>query len=256
MDEDSPDSAPSGLWLSRSEAARYVGVSGESAIRAAEDKGLTPVMDADGQFWHKPAALDAWNWRGKPPSAAQKARVVREAQRARRQEARERERKEEAEAQQELAEWEAQLKRGEAEDALRASVRQKAKERRAAFEFAHMDERTAGRALGFTGYEARVRLRDLVNRGLLRRVESPTEPRVEVSFDGAREVESPWPLCAGGPFFIRDEVLSIRRELTELASNELHRAPPQVQAAVRQTSTADIVADLLRALLEGSGPQR
>lgn len=111
---------------------------------------------------------------------------MREAQRTRRQEARERERKEEAEALHELAEWEAQLKKGEAEDALRASVRQDGKERRAAFDFAHMDERTAGRALGFKGYEARLRLRDLINRGLLRRVEGPTEPRVEVAFDGAR----------------------------------------------------------------------
>lgn len=250
MDEDSPDSAPPGLWLSRSEAARYVGVSGESAIRAAEDKGLAAVADVDGQFWHKPAALDVWKWRGKTPSDAQKARVLREAQRARRQEARERERKEEAEAQQEQAEWEAQLKRGEAEEALRASVRQKAKERRAAFEFAHMDERTAGRALGFEGYEGRAKLRVLVNRGLLRRVESPTEPRVEVSFEGVREAESPWPLCSGGPFYLREEVLSMRRELAELASNELRRAPPHVQGAVRVASSADIVAELLRAFLE------
>lgn len=254
MDEDASDSAPAGPWLSRSEAARYVGVSGESAIRAAEDKGLTTVADADGQFWHKPAALDAWKWRGKPPTAAQKACVLREAQRARRHEARERERerKEQAEAEQELAEWEEQLKKGETEDALRASVRQKAKARRAAFEFPHMDERTAGLALGFEGYEGRVRLRDLVNRGLLRRVESPTEPRVEVSFDGAREVESPWPLCSGGPFFIRDEVLAIRRELIGLASRQLDYAPSHVQAAVRKMSTPDIVADLLRSLLEKS----
>jgi hypothetical protein len=65
MDEDSPDSAPAGPWLSRSEAARYVGVSSESAIRAAEDNGLMAVADADGQFWHTPAALDAWKWRGR-----------------------------------------------------------------------------------------------------------------------------------------------------------------------------------------------
>jgi hypothetical protein len=102
-----------------------------------------------------------------------------------------------------------------------------------------MDERTAGLALGFKGYEARLRLRDLVNRGLLRRVESPTEPRVEVSFDGAREVESTWPLCSGGPFFLRDDMMAMRQELAELASNELHRAPRQVQAVVRSTPTAE-----------------
>jgi hypothetical protein len=96
MDEDSPDSPDAALWLSRAEAARYVGVSSESAIRAAEDNGLTAIAAADGQFWHTPSALDAWKWRGKRPSAAQKARVLREAQRARRHEARERERKEEA----------------------------------------------------------------------------------------------------------------------------------------------------------------
>ena len=129
MDEDSPDSPDAGLWLSRAEAARYVGVSSESAIRAAEDNGLAAVADADGQFWHTPAALDAWKWRGKRPSAAQKARVLREARRARQHEARERERKEEAEALREQAEWDAFLKRSEAEDALRASVRKKAEQR-------------------------------------------------------------------------------------------------------------------------------
>ena len=58
-------SGPVGLWLSRSEAARYVGVSGESAIRAAEAKGLQSARDAAGQVWHTPEALDAWKWRVK-----------------------------------------------------------------------------------------------------------------------------------------------------------------------------------------------
>lgn len=250
MDEDSSDSEHARLRLSRAEAARYVGVSSESAIRAAEDNGLPAVADAYGQFWHTPAALDAWKWRGKRPSAAKKARVLREAQRARRQEARERERREEAEALREQAEWDAFLKRGEAEEALRATVRQKAEQLRTEFEFAHMDERTAGLALGFERGESRYRLRDLVKRGLLRAVESPLEPRV--SFDGTQEVESTWPLCSGGPFFLREEVLALRRELAELASQELHRVPPRLQAEVRMASTEDIVAGLLRALLERS----
>jgi hypothetical protein len=250
MSEDSDDSRPVSIWLTRSEAARYVGVSGESAIRAAEAKGLEAESDADGQFWHTPKTLNAWTWRGKPPSATQKARVVREAVKARRQEARERERKDEAALEQEQAEWAAQLSRSDAEDALRTHVRQKAREQRVTFEAAHLNERTAGRALGFKSWEACGRLRDLVNRGLLRRVESPPEPRVDASFDGAREVASHWPLCSGGPFFVREEVLALRRDVTVFAKAELSHAPAQVLDVARATTTEVIIAQLLRALLE------
>jgi hypothetical protein len=77
-------------------------------------------------------------------------------------------------------------------------------DRRAAFELAHMNADQAAKALGFEVYEGRSRLRELANRGLLRQVESPLEHRVEVTLDGAREVETPWPLCRRGPFLVRE----------------------------------------------------
>lgn len=163
MDDDSIGKMT--VWLTRAEAARYVGASGESSIRAAESKGLEAVRDADGQSWHNPRTLDEWPWRCKRPSSAQRERVLRDAHRSRRQEWRQRQRRAEAE---ELAEWEAQAKRDEHEQALRAAVRQKAKEMRAKFEDEHLDERTAGRALGFDSLRATGLVRDLVNRGLLR----------------------------------------------------------------------------------------
>jgi hypothetical protein len=252
MQEKSPDFDPESVWLTRSEAARYVGVSGESAIRSAEDRGLTAATDAAGQAWHSPATLDAWKWRGKAPSAKQKARVLREAHRARQHEARERQRKEDAEAERELAEWDAQLKQFDQEHALRDSVRQKAREQREAFEHAHMDERTAGMALGFPSHEARYRVRDLVNRGHLRRVEGPGEPRVEVSFDGAREVVSSWPLCSGGPFIPREDVLRLKQEMAEAAA----LSPQQAVSVHRAPSLDPILVLLVAGLAAGASRRR
>ncbi|HSY24593.1 MAG TPA: hypothetical protein VK841_20850 [Polyangiaceae bacterium] len=85
------------VWLTRAEAARYVGAAGESTIRAAETKGLASTTDEAGQVWHRPDVLDEWSWRNKSPPYAQKARVLREAARARHREARTRERQREAE---------------------------------------------------------------------------------------------------------------------------------------------------------------
>jgi hypothetical protein len=102
-------------WLTRAEAARYVGLSGESALRAAEAKGLLGVRDPDGQVWHTPEALDVWTWRGKPPTAAQKARVLRGHAKARGQEARVRERKEELAAERRQAIRDAEVARWTAE---------------------------------------------------------------------------------------------------------------------------------------------
>ncbi len=135
MSDASSDFAPEEHWLTRAEAARYVGVSGESTVRAAESKGLRGTTDPNGQVWHTPDALDTWTWRGKPPTPTEKARVLRDARKARQQEARARERKEEQEALREQAEWEAQNARQkaewDAEDALRAKVQRKAEAMRA-----------------------------------------------------------------------------------------------------------------------------
>jgi hypothetical protein len=255
MKDESNDPAARTVWLTRSEAARYVGVSGESAIRAAEDRGLEAVTDSSGRAWLSPAALDAWKWRTKLPTAAKRTAVLRQAERTREREAVERQRQADAEAEREQADWDAQRRGYDAEDALRARVRQKANEQRAAFELAHMDERTAGTALGFPPHEARFRVRDLVRRGLLRRVESPTEPRVELSMDGAREVQSSWPLCHGGPFVPREDVVSLRQETIDFSSEQLTRAPAEVREHARAMQPEEIIAEVLRVLLDRIKPQ-
>jgi hypothetical protein len=256
MDDTSFDFVPEETWLTRSESARYVGVSGESTIRAAEAKGLRGIADPSGQVWHTPEALDAWPWRVKPPPPAQKARVLRDARKARQQEARARDRKEEQEARRAQAESDAQLTRQragwDAEDAFKAKVAQKGKDMRAAFELAHMNARTAGEALGFKSHEASWRLRDLVKAGLLRQIESPLEPDTMTTFDGVREVEGPTPLCWGGPFFLREDVLALRREALAVARETLINAPASVRQEARETPTADILAELLRALIDKS----
>jgi len=239
-------------WLTRAEAARYVGVNGESAIRAAEDRGLESTTDGGGQVWLSTAALDAFKWRNKLPTLAKRAAIVRQAQRAREHEARERERQEVAEDARLEAKWEATQRRYGAEDAFRASVRQKACTLREAFERDHLDERTAGLALGFESYEARYRVRDLVRRGLLRRVESPPEPRVEMTFDGLREIQSTWPLSEGGPFVPREDVLRLRNETKEFAAANLRRAPTAVQAEAASSSLDAVLAEFLRSLLDAA----
>jgi hypothetical protein len=241
------------LRLTRSEAARYVGASGESTIRAAEANGLICEQDDDGQSWHSPRVLDAWKWRTKSPSAAQKTRVLREATKSRSREMKERERRLalelERQANERDAEWAREEARQTADDALRETVRGQNEERRAAFELHHMDETTAGRALEFSPHEARYRLRDLVSRGLLRRFDSPNEVRFEWSLDGARAVETHWPICGAGPFFLRDDVLELRREATALAAGIVGREP----GGGRNPEYDDLLATLLGLVLARIG---
>jgi len=242
------------LWLSRAEAARYVGVAGESAIRAAEAKGLGGMADGHGQVWHRPATLDAWPWRGRQPTPAQKTRVLRDAAKAREREARASARAEEHEVERELADADAQQARlwaeWDAEDALRAKVKRKADEMKAAFTLAHLDERTAGAALGFKSYEARSKLRDLVRCGLLRPIESPPQPNVTFTINGLREAAGPGSLCWGGPFFLREDVLALRRSAVDVARESPARAPEPVLKGTAATSADDIVTALLRMLFQ------
>jgi hypothetical protein len=241
------------IRLTRSEAARYVGVSGESTIRAAEANGLACERDWGGQIWHVPSVLDAWAWRLKGPTAAQKARVLRDAARARKRECTERIRHENAEAERVFAELDAEREREktlrEQEQTLREEVRRRNEETRAAFASAYLDEATAAKALGFRFYQASYRLRDLVGRGFLRRFDGPREVRVEPSFDGLRAVETQWPLCRGGPFFLREEVLALRREATEVAAEVAGRDPRTTQTP----ESDDGLAALVRLLLEHAG---
>jgi len=235
--------------LTRSEAARYVGASGESTIRAAEANGLACERDWEGQVWHAPLLLDAWKWRSKAPTAAQKARVLREAANARARDQREHLRRQAAESERVFAELDAEREQDrilrERELALREEVRRQNEETRAAFESAYMGEDMAGKALGFRSYEARYRLRDLVGRGLLRRFDGPREMRVEMSFDGLLVVETQWPLCAGGPFFLRDEVLALRHEAADIEGRHL--------GAMAGPDASDWLAAALRLVAENAG---
>lgn len=232
--------------LTRSEAARYVGACGESTIRAAEAKGLPVLYDADGQIWHCPVALDAWKWRNEGPSKARREQVIRDATKARTREAREQERRRALESERELAEWNAELAksdaRHQAEQTLRQSVRRKNEGTRAAFELAHLDERTAGRALGLQPHEARYYLRNLVSCGLLRRVNGPREIRVEATNDVPREVETSWPLCRGGPFYLRDDVLALHRALSTIGSEAARNG----LAGAQLRASDDLIAEVLR----------
>jgi hypothetical protein len=84
--------------------------------------------------------------------------------------------------------------------------------------------------------EASSKLRALVKRGLLREIQSPREPTVVMTVDGPRETESPFPLCLGGPYFLCEDVLAIRRDAVE----------------ARATSTEEVVGELLRFILDTS----
>jgi hypothetical protein len=154
------------------------------------------------------------------------------------------------------AEWDAgqtsDTAQFEAERDLRERVRRKAREMSAAFEAAHNGRARGWEGPGLPSSEARSRLRGLVRRGLLRRVESTLEPRVETSMDGAREIESCWPLCSGGPFFLREEVSALWRKTMEGAGDALRHAPADVRAEVEATPGEKILAELLRIFLERS----
>jgi len=238
--------------LSRAQAARYVGAAGESTIRAAEEKGLPCFRDANGQVWHAPETLDDWSWRGKQPSAAEKARILRSAAEENQRSARDRERKEAIELERELAEWDAErsvrVARDEAETRMREDVRQKNEKVRMEFERTHMTMRQARDALGFEVLEGRFRLRELVDRGLLQEVPGPREHSVEVTVDGPREVETTLQLCHGSPFFLRESVFALRKETAVFAKEALREAP----AEVRVSPMKDAIAGLLRLFIEGT----
>jgi hypothetical protein len=72
-----------------------------------------------------------------------------------------------------------------------------------------------------------------------------------MSFDGvASVVESTSPLCWPGPFYVREEVLALRKETAEFASRALRLAPAPVQKAARISSLENMVAEFLRAYLD------
>jgi len=121
---------------------------------------------------------------------------------------------------------------------------------RAAFESAHVNVRQAGAQLGFQSHEARSRLRELVRRGLLCEVEGPRERRVQTDMDGAREIESNWPVCGTGPFFVRDEVLALRCETAHVAGDALYCAPTAVRAAAASRSPEDPIGEFLRMIID------
>jgi hypothetical protein len=172
--------------------------------------------------------------------------VLREALKARASERGEHVRREAVEAERAFAELDAERERErvlrEQEQALREKVRLQNEQICAAFGATYMGVEMAGKALGFRSYEARYRLRDLVGRGVLREFDGPREIRVEKSFEGLRAVETQWPLCAGGPFFLRDEILDLRHEAMAAATRDLQ--------STAEPDATDRLAAVLRLLLD------
>jgi hypothetical protein len=224
--------------LNRSQAAAYVGVRSESAIRAAEAKGLPSTRDASRQAWYSPAALDAWPWRNPRPSDATRAGVLRDAAEGDRslQSLR-------AAAGRELAQWRRDVDRA---DALKEKVERENAAAAAAFKREHMDEDAARDCLfaGDRGCVARRKFRDLQRHHLLKEVRVPRGREVQGVWETATEVESFWPVVQGGPFFARAEVLGLRKETLELA-----RERPELVGPVPAPTAPHIDAQTVRDVL-------
>lgn len=80
---------PDEVLLTRSEAARYKGLSNESAVRDAENRGAVQgTKDENGRTLYRVADLDAWKTkaRGKVPTEAAQQKIVHDAYRARQKE--------------------------------------------------------------------------------------------------------------------------------------------------------------------------
>jgi hypothetical protein len=121
---------------------------------------------------------------------------------------------------------------------------------KAAFLRDHIDERGACKQL-FTGDDhlrAKPKLRDMVRRGLLTEVPSPKAREVEGVWEAAREIESFWPLAAGGPFFAKAELLERCEECRHLA-REVCVPPPPPPALPLSTLSDEEVRDFLTILL-------
>ena len=63
---------------------------------------------------------------------------------------------------------------------------------------------------------------------------------------GVREVETTGPLSRGAPFFMREDVLGLRRETADVAVDALREAPPELRAS----PATEVVAEFLRMVLE------
>jgi hypothetical protein len=224
--------------LSRSQAATFVGCRSESAVRAAEGKGLPCTRDASGQAWYKPAALDAWPWRNKRPSDAVRAGILRDAAKGARSPHSVR-----SAAGRELA-W---YKAADRADALEAKVARENQEAAAAFLRDHMED-TQARELLFPSdkhCDPRRKFRDLVYRRLLTEVPVPRARRVIGVHESATAVEGPWPVVRGGPFFLKSEVFELRRDALDLAREEPAIAPNPISTRVDHLNAGDILSILL-----------
>ena len=240
--------SPDNPLLNRSQAATYVGVRGESSIRAAEAKGLPCRRDGSGQAWYEPAALDAWRWRSKRPSDTVRAGVLRDAAKGERSPQSLR-----IAAGRELA---AMYKAADRADALEAKVARENEAARAAFLRDNIED-TDARELLFAGderSEARQKFRDVLRHKLLTEVRVPMARVVEGVHESAAEIEAPWPVVWGGPFFARAEVLELRRETLQLARERPEVVgPAPVTPAPLKTLSPQNVRDILTLWLSMAG---
>jgi hypothetical protein len=66
--------------------------------------------------------------------------------------------------------------------------------------------------------------------------------------DGPRETESPLPLCLGGPYYPREDVLAIRRDAVEVVQEMTAKAPEPLRAEALAVSTEDLAGELFAVL--------
>jgi hypothetical protein len=232
------------LRLSRQEAAGYAGIS-ESGIRDAERRGLRRVVDDSGQSWLDPQDLEEWNWRKPLPARSKRDSVLAAAAKARAYEARlaalQREKRWAEEMRLEETRWAAERAEWDAEDRLRGQVREANETAKREFLRNHIDQQAALTMLGLRSAEG-WRLRCLVDAGLLRQGRPPCEITVVGGFGEAVRAEpGSFALLQGGPYLIREDVLRLRAEVAQVASELTREGPDELRAARARGGPGEIL---------------
>jgi hypothetical protein len=193
----------------RTDAKRYLGMRTEQGVRYQERLGnLHPTKDENGINRFEPAELDRLKKRREEKGITPRL-TTEELARTRADRADEMAAMRECDASFARVQTEADTHRR-----LRAEVERTDEAAREEFLRDHVDEPTAGEALGFTLLERRVRLEKLGRAGVLHPVEPPLRARIiRGDYGESLRVErGPHRLALAGPFYSRAEVLSVRNQ--------------------------------------------
>jgi hypothetical protein len=246
------------LLLTRSEAAKYKGLAGEQSVRDAESRGaLISVGEDAGRAMYRKTDLDAWQVKGKEPSAAQKKTVLRNAARAREQEAREHPRKQQAagvrfEAESIAHYYKSQQAAEAADQAKRNAVsvleRQVVEDNRRELEVFHVQNVSEVQTLGVLGRDG---FREARREGL-KEVEVPCAWHVR-----RRHIDSVPPRAqrdesepiVSGKFYRREEVVAF----AERFAMEAERLEGRLQRARKEGDPATNLLKLMTGAAIGGG---